>query len=159
MNLKLSEWASVAEVVSSVAVVVTLLFLIFGIRDNTEITKASVYESNINSLMQWRGEISHDRELAEVYQAYTDGTYDTLDPVDYFRMIQMAANGMNVYEKAYYFAREYDVMGESEYSRFERMACLQYGRASQSEEILATMNLIMTEQFMAYLKDVCAESQ
>lgn len=159
MKLNLSEWASLAEVVSSVAVVVTLLFLIVGIRDNTEITRASVYESNINSLMQWRSEISRDRELAEIFRAYGDGTYDRLDPVDYFRMIQMAANGMNVYEKAYYFAREYDVMGESEYSRFERMACFQYGQAAQSEEILQTMHRIMTEQFMAYLTQVCAEAQ
>lgn len=71
-----------------------------GIRDNTAITRATVYESNIDSLMQWRRETSLDREAAEIWQAYTSGTYDSLDPVDRLRMIQMAANGMNVYEKA-----------------------------------------------------------
>jgi hypothetical protein len=154
----LSEWASIGELVSGVAVVVTLFVLILGIRANTEITKASVYESNINSLMQWRNEISRDREAAILWETYQSGEYDSLDPVDQSRMLQMAANGMNVYEKAYYFAREYDVMGESEYGRFERMACAHFGWANQNQEMIEVMDRIMTERFMSYLRETCVDS-
>ena len=41
MKQKLSEWASIAEIVSGIAVVITLVFLIFGIRENTEVTRAA----------------------------------------------------------------------------------------------------------------------
>ncbi len=159
MNQKLSDWGSIAEIVSGFAVVVTLVFLVLGIRENNELTRASVYESNINGLMQWRSEISRDRETAAIWETYRSGIYDSLDATDQTRMRQMAANGMNVYEKAYYFAQEYGVMGASEYSRFERMACFQYEWAAKNQETLETMHRIMTEQFMSYPRDTCSESQ
>jgi hypothetical protein len=45
MAVKLSDWANVAEVVSGVAVVITLIFLILSIRENTEITRAAAYDT------------------------------------------------------------------------------------------------------------------
>ena len=107
MKLKLADFASLAEVVSSVAVLITLVFLVMGIRENTEITRASVFESNINSLMQWRSQIAQDPEIAAMMSGAIDA--DSLDRVDQYRLIQMTANGLSIYEKAYYSAREYGV--------------------------------------------------
>ena len=42
MNQKLSDWASIAEIVSSVAVVVTLIILIIEIRGNSEAVRADM---------------------------------------------------------------------------------------------------------------------
>lgn len=52
--MKLSGWASIAEIISGTAVLITLVFLVFGIRENTEITRAAAYDRNIDSLNQWR---------------------------------------------------------------------------------------------------------
>jgi hypothetical protein len=67
LNQKLSEWASVAEVVSGVAIVVTLVFLAVGIRENTEITRAAAYDRNIESLNQWRLGVMQNESLIRVW--------------------------------------------------------------------------------------------
>ena len=50
MKRQLSSWASGAEIISSIAVVVTLVFLVIGIRENTAITRASVYATSIEGI-------------------------------------------------------------------------------------------------------------
>jgi hypothetical protein len=41
MNKKLSDWASIAEIVSGVAAEIALIFLIVGIRSNSEMTRVA----------------------------------------------------------------------------------------------------------------------
>ena len=47
MKLKLSDWASVAEIVAGIAVVITLIFLILGIRANTDAQLAASRQTSI----------------------------------------------------------------------------------------------------------------
>ena len=157
MRKSLYDWASISEVVSGIAVVVSLVFLIFGIRANTEVTRVSIYERNIDSLMQWRSDLIQDREIASLWETYVSGNFDTLDSTDRIRLNQLVANIFNVYEKAY-FAQEYEVMGSSEWPRFERMSCVQYAWAVQNE-MIPILDVIMTEQFMSFLKETCANEK
>ena len=46
MNQKLADWASIAEIISGIAVVVTLIVLIVEVRDNTEVLRVSAYNDN-----------------------------------------------------------------------------------------------------------------
>ena len=46
---KLEKLALIAELVSSIVVVVTLVFLLIGVRENSEMARASAYERNIDS--------------------------------------------------------------------------------------------------------------
>ena len=154
MKKSLSDWANIAEVISGAAVAITVIFLIIEIRANTEITRVSVYESNINSLMEWRSLLIEDRETAQLWESYTSGEFEELDSTDQLRMLQLVANNLNIYEKAY-FAQEYGVLGVSEWSRFERMACVQYGWANQSQ-MISTLDMIMTDEFMSFLKETCS---
>ena len=48
--MKLEKWALIAEISSGIAVVFTLVILIFGIQDNTNATRGSVYATSIESL-------------------------------------------------------------------------------------------------------------
>jgi hypothetical protein len=155
MKLKLSDWASLAEITSATAVVVTLIVLIVSIRENTDLTRATVYESNINSLMGWRTEIVRDREIAELLGAYESSDIVSLDEIDRTRVTQLVANIFNVYEKAY-FAREYDVIGTAEWSRFERIACVHYTRTSAIPSLFRTIEAVMTDEFMSFLEAACA---
>ncbi len=156
MKKSLSDWASIAEIISGFAVVATLIFLIFGIRGNTEITRVAVYESNINSLIEWRSQLIQDRDIARLWEAYTNADIENLDSTDRLRLVQLVANNFNIYEKAYY-AQLYGVMGTSESARFEAMSCVQYGNALQNEWMLNILDRIMTTQFMSYLSDNCAD--
>ena len=65
MTQKLSDWASIAEIVSGIAVVVALVFLVVGIRENTEMARASMYERTFDSLNQWRMDIANNDALLE----------------------------------------------------------------------------------------------
>lgn len=49
MNQKLAAWASIAEIVSGVAVVVTLVILIAEIRDNTRFLRVSAERQQTDS--------------------------------------------------------------------------------------------------------------
>ena len=62
MNLKLSDWASIAEIVSGIAIVVTIVVLIFELRSNSSLLERQIELDRID-----RGLISQESpELAEV---------------------------------------------------------------------------------------------
>jgi len=68
MNQRLSNWASISEIASGIGVIVTLIFLIAGIRDNTEITRSAAFDRNMESINQFRLELAKDSELTRIWQ-------------------------------------------------------------------------------------------
>ena len=66
MKKRLQIIALFAEVVSGIAVVVSLVFLIIELRESTNVARASAYESSVDSLNTWRLTIAQDPELAEL---------------------------------------------------------------------------------------------
>ena len=133
--MKLSDWASVAEIVSSLAVVITLVFLLVGIRENTEITRAAAYDRNIDSVNEVRGWIANNPDLATLYRAFlNDETAEIEEP----RIIQLnlLMNSIfGIFEKAY-FAFQYGHIGQSEWSRFDKQICIQYSHMVSGPPIL-----------------------
>lgn len=102
MNQKLSDWASVAEIVSGVAVVVTLIFLVLGIRENSEITRAVAYERNVDSRNEWRMCVSEDDERLRIYQAFLAGQIDDLNDLAIDRLGFILDAIWSINEKTYY---------------------------------------------------------
>jgi len=154
MNQKLSDWASFAEIVSAVAVVVTLIFLIAGIRDNTEVTRASMFDRSMDSLNEIRLLIASDAEVARIWRAYRDKEFDLLDDVSKEQAGELAMAIFGIYEKAYY-AREYEVIGSREWERFENQICIQLDRAQASPEVMELVRVILTPSFMSYVTELC----
>jgi hypothetical protein len=56
--MKLSDWAGIAEIFSGIAVVVTLVFLIIGIRENTEVTRAATYADLLDGLNEYSMQVA-----------------------------------------------------------------------------------------------------
>jgi hypothetical protein len=112
MNHKFADWASIAEVISGIAVVITLVFLVVGIRENTEINRAAAYDRSIDGMNQWRFEVSQNPELARMYGAHEGlfGADAGPEEVDYFRLSLIVNAVWGVYEKSYY-ANRYGVWG------------------------------------------------
>ncbi len=156
MNHKLSDWASIAEIVSGIAVVITITVLVLSIRENTRITRVTVYESHINSLMEWRSQLATDRDVMRLWQSVFNGEHENLDENDFERMVQVVANNLNIYEKAY-FAYEYGVMGQAEWSRFDA-PCSQYVGALGAG-LGNILDRIMTADFIGYLEASCNTPQ
>ena len=105
MKLKLADWANIAEVLSGLAVVVTLILLVMGIRDNTAVARASVYDSAIGSLNDFRALIINDRDVAGLWQAIPNGKFEELDEIDQDRALQLGLTIFGIFEKNRFFDR------------------------------------------------------
>ena len=155
MNQKLSDWASIAEIVSGAAVVVTLVFLVSGIRDNAAVTRASMYDRNMDALISVRDRIASDPELARIWQIY--GSQQSLDEVLGPQRMQLSlliVNLFGVYEKAY-FSRQYGVIGDSEWTRFAENICIQWERPPA--DIRETLLRTLTDEFAEHIATLCSD--
>jgi hypothetical protein len=153
MKLKLSDYASIAEIVSGLAVVITLVFLALEIRDNTEATRADAFDRNISSLNEIRGWIANSPDLTRAWRAYADGQSARLDETELNRLGIVMVAIMGVYEKAY-FARKAELIGDSEWSRFEPLVCGHY-EASARAGILKDWQSAITTEFHAFIEERC----
>jgi hypothetical protein len=153
MNQKLSDWASIAEIASGIAVVVSLIFLIVGIRENTEITRAAAYERSVDSFNEWRMWLSSDDELRRGYETWFAGHGDDLDE-DILRRVGWAVNVVwAIYEKSY-FANQAGTFGTSEWIRMQGAICGTYGRLSDDwrNQMIGQRS---TGDFAEYVRDTC----
>ena len=154
--MKLEKWGVIAEIVSGVAVLITLVVLIVGIRENTAITRVSVY----GDLMDAIGEIDRltiaDRELDRLIATLFEGSTETLTDSER-RTIRSYLNALfKTYERAY-FSREYDVIGNAEWERFDRVICANSRRGRQVGADFVREGGFLTSAFREYIASSCAD--
>ena len=155
MNQKLSTLASIAEIVSGIAVVVTLIFLVVGIQDNTEITRAAAYDRNIDSLNEWRLGIAQNEEMLRVWTAFTLNDLEGLSEEDSRRLDFILNTQWGIYEKTYY-SNQYGIIGSSEWSRFESQICS--NRLGREEIWHELVEIRLTEEFARYVLSLCGDN-
>ena len=111
MNQKLSDWASIAEILSGIAVVVTLIVLIIGIRDNTDSVRASTYADSLDRLNDFQMDVLVDPDALRVWDAYTKSEASGLDGLDAQRLTIVVLTLFRTLENSYFAAR-YNLLGE-----------------------------------------------
>ena len=153
MNQKLSDWANLAQVASGIAVLITLVFLIVGIRENTDVTRAAMYQQSSNSLNEWRRDVLSDPEIARLFDAFLNNRAEGIDGIDRIRLTQLILNNFQISENAF-FAQRYGLLGRAEWSRFERSICDNYARA-RSARLTGALQTVMTKDFMEYISVSC----
>lgn len=98
-KFNLTDWAAMAEIVGTVAVVVSLLFVGINIKQNT----AAVQAMNDNVLYEmtdtWYADVVTNPEVAELMFRYERG--DELSESDHRRATYNIARGLNQWEIAY----------------------------------------------------------
>jgi hypothetical protein len=154
MTNKLSDWANIAEIISGVAVIVTLIFLILGIRENTEVTRAAAYDRNIDALNLLRTEVVRDSEIARRWYAYETGQAAALEGIDRLQLNNQINITFSNYEKAY-FNHKYGVLGDSEWTRYERQICINLRRLEPLPDLKADMATVVTDEFVEFMQDLC----
>jgi hypothetical protein len=118
---RLQRYALVAEITGGIGVLVTLIFLVIQIGENTQALKRNSYESILDSLVEWRTTWLVDPELRRIM--YVTGNSDEiLEGEDRYTQFQLKNSIYQIYERAYW-ANEYDQMGESEWQRFANSIC------------------------------------
>jgi hypothetical protein len=154
MNQKLSDWASIAEIASGIAVVVTLVVLMLGIRENTESVRASAFASNINALNAFQSAVLTDGEALRVWNDYLNGDSADLNELDERRLSLIVLTLFNIYENAYYFDR-YGLIGEKGWERFNRNLCGFFGRV-QSTTTGNALRQTMSREFYEHITNQCS---
>jgi hypothetical protein len=155
MNQRLADWASVAEIISGIAVLVTLIILIVGVRENTESVRASAFTSNINALNAFQTSVLNDPEALRVWNAYLEDRSAELQELDERRLSLMVLTLFNIFENAYYLDR-YGLVGDEGWERFNRNICGFYRRV-HSEDIERALQLTMSNEFSGYVTERCSD--
>lgn len=156
MNQRLRDGALIAEVVSGIAVIFTLVFLIQEIRENTNVVRSAAYERSIDSLNEWRIVIASDEDLARLMaERLSSDLLDEFGPEEgpvYMRKRLLSLVQWSIYEKTYY-SRNYDLLGASEWSRFEKVICniAQTPSSRWSRDI----ERFLTLEFAEYVVESC----
>jgi len=148
--MKLEKWALLAEVISGIAIVATLLVLVYETRQSTNATYAASYDDLAAELVDWRlALVSNPKALAD-YEAFAGFRSD--EPDDYFPSVGgMAADALLlIYERAY-FARFYGRLGDVEWERYESSICSPFGQRIYAA--LVDLRRTYTSEFSRYIEN------
>jgi hypothetical protein len=151
--VKLQNWASIAEIGSGVAVVLTLIVLIAGIRENNALIRATMYTDRIESVNAFSLAVAQDPDLGRMWQAYVDGTTQELPEQDMPRLVNLLQTLLRTYETAW-FAREAGFIGDAEWTRFDGSICTGYRR---SQATGFDFDIVLTVPFREYVVEKCLE--
>jgi hypothetical protein len=125
--MKLSDWASVAEIASGVAVVVTLVLLLSGINKNSEVTQASMFAGLVADLNNVYYAVLPDRELRRVWTQFVRGTPSQLSEDDLNTLTPILVSRANLLDSALTM-RNSGLIGDNEWGRLEQLICREYAR-------------------------------
>ena len=132
-NKQLRKWALGAEIVSAVAVVVTIGFLAFETRDNTNAIQAQTYQqlqSELNTFRALFADPKIMKAFSEARNELDSGGFQNLSEGAYWTLFSNSTILWGIYESAY-FANERGVLGKREWSRFEIAICVRLERDGQ----------------------------
>src|SRR5688572_8731257 len=88
--MTLEQWSALAQVVGSLGVIVSLVFVGLQIRQNTGVLQRSEHNATMSQWTVIRMAIAGNREVAELMTSGLSGE-KTLDAADQLRMDQMLA--------------------------------------------------------------------
>ena len=148
-NERVRNWAHIAEIVSGVAVVVTLVFLVVEVRGNSDLIRANTFNRSIESLIDYRMQIASSDQALETMNAH----WQRESPESLRRQL-LVVNLWSIYEKTY-FSQQYGLVGPAEWQRFESRIC----RYVQTEEGLRYWSdnvvFFLTNEFRDYVRSSC----
>jgi len=79
MRKTLSDWGVIAEIISAVAVTLSLVFVGLQIRDNTIASQAATYQASVAYDIELLTSISASPETAQIYDSFRRDASDGLD--------------------------------------------------------------------------------
>jgi len=153
--MKLEKWALLAEVISGVAILVTLVLLVFEVRVNTDVSRIAAYQAITRDFDEWRTLILTDPELLDMFaQLLEAGRWpDTsTDPEANARLVLLLDNQFSGSERAY-IAYRGGIIGEQEWTRINRATCSEFAEIPDSLRELLLYRL--TDDFVGYLQTEC----
>lgn len=156
MNEKLQQYALIAEIVGGIAVVVTLIFLAFEMRANTQAMRAATYDSLVADIANWRLIYTTDEELQEIdFLRITEGR-DALSPLQARYDANVVIALFQHYERAFIQWRAGN-LDDSAWDRFERAICGPSGNPGFEQDVGSTLDTFTTVEFTEFRKNQCSQ--
>jgi len=153
--MKLEKWSSIAEVIGSVAIAISLVILIIELRANTELTRITAYESVSKDFDDNRQFYLSNPEVFDLaYAINSSGLADTdAESKDGLKAVFYLLNIFTGLERAY-LAYQAGVFGEDEWDRIHRSECATWGQIQETEyESRVTFRL--TSRYVSHLQSTC----
>ena len=145
----LNRWLTL---LANVGVVVGLVFVVFEIRQNTDIARMQAYRDNTRELSEWRTQLLSDPSLVVLFNDYwTQGRYHDLSRTDRVRIGMTINNLFSTYENAY-LALKFGILQEKEWLRFLPAACMHLGHVERNDFDLP----FVTSEFKTHIYKTCA---
>ena len=86
MTQALSNWASIAEIVSAVAIVASLIFVGLQIRENTRATQAAMLQESVGYDIELLNQVASDPQLANDFTAFMYRGFEAVDEANRSRI-------------------------------------------------------------------------
>jgi hypothetical protein len=148
---KLREYALIAEIISSMAVVITLVILILQIRENTDTVRVAAFQDIVSGLNEWRDGISSNPHKTALFVDITinhklpeEGTSD-------YQVLQMTLESIYSNWESAYFAYQSGIIGDQQWSRVGRNICLGRDYFLWDENLKKNIYLRLTDDFAGYM--------
>ena len=155
---KLTKWTEPAEILTTIGVIVTLIFLIVEVRENTAVVKTESYGQSIDRLNEWRLTLASDPELTRLFTEFYAGGIDDFDPIERQQFTFIYGALWSIYETAYY-ARSYETMGTQEWNRYHNMLCQQLTLSVSSGFWTEKTKRQFTPEFLSAISESCEQPQ
>ena len=101
MKEKLQEYALLAEIISSLAVLITLVILIIEVRGNTQVLRSNAYQDQLEKYNNWREFILSNDQNMEAYSQFLSGDLPEIGSTHFTRLETIQTNLWNINDGAY----------------------------------------------------------
>ncbi len=105
MRLKLSEWASIAEIIGAFAVVISLLYVGVQVNDSASAVRAASANDVNVALQSWYLEIGTDQQTSELFYTALISE-EALSNEEEFQFLMMLHGAFLAFQNSYLLAEE-----------------------------------------------------
>jgi len=155
MNEKLQRWSLIAEIVGGLAVVVTLIVLIIEVRENSELTRTSAYQQEIQNFNDWRNNIIASPDQVRVFGSWARREEIPNQQTDDGMLLTLILQNLFTSYESGFYSRDAGILGESEWDRVQRNICYEYQRAISEESYWGIIAPRLSTRFLSYMETDC----
>jgi hypothetical protein len=106
MELDWTAVGAIGEMLGGMAVIVSLIYLSFQVRQNTRALRASSTESVVASLRDWMRPLILDPDTARLFRTGVEGEWQSFSPDDRARFLHMLFGYLKTFENVHYQYRQ-----------------------------------------------------
>ena len=105
MNQKLSDWASIAEIIGALAIVISLIYVGIQVNESTRAVRSATANETTAAISAWYIEIGNNQQAAELY-ARGMADPESLSSGELAQFIYLTHGLILEYQAAYYLSEE-----------------------------------------------------